>query len=130
MSREPKDILADKILAETGSGHERYAAEQRLMDDYEEYAESRARVHALEKKYAEIEAEEERRKAGLSLTEYRWYRFLNTMSYTLILIGVLCSIFGVLFLAVNPDSNLLTIGILILAVSWVLDRVSRKKLNR
>ena len=67
MGRDPSDILADKILAETGSGHERYAAEQRLMDDYEEYAESRARVHALEEKYAKIEAEEERKKAGLSI---------------------------------------------------------------
>ena len=113
MSRDPKDILADKILAETGSGHERYAAEQRLMDDYEEYAESRARVHALEKQLAE----EERKKAGLSVAEDRWSSFWIGVILVFISVGPLLMILGAFRAASSGKSGLFVTGLVLTGIS-------------
>lgn len=130
MARNPTDILADKILVETGSGAEKNAAQRRLMQDEEDYAESYVRIRELEKKYGKIEAEEERKRAGLTEEEYKWYKFWHAMAYVIMPIGWLCVIIGVPLVATNPDSNVFTIGVLSLVVSWILDKVSGNKLNR
>ena len=120
MGRDPSDILADKILAETGSGHERYAAEQRLMDDYEEYAESRARIHALEKQLAE----EERKKRGISVAEDRWETFLIGIITLGISIGPLLMLVGMVIAAASGKGGLLFVtgsvlsGLSILVYIW------------
>ena len=128
MARSSEEILADKILVETGSGIEKNAAERRLLEDQEEYAEAYVRMRERQKRYEEEQDEAAAKKLGMTRSEYRMY---NSVLFLCMMGFGICMFTFILTMMFNAyNSMLCLLSFWGMPVFWIVGKIVDKKLGR